>query len=35
MEQERMQNGIPLVDEVQNDLKALAEKMDLFFERKS
>jgi len=31
MEKERMQNGIPLVQTVQNDLKALAEKMDLSF----
>ncbi|MFM2015917.1 MAG: hypothetical protein RIQ51_1407 [Bacteroidota bacterium] len=31
MEKERMQNGIPLVDMVQNDLKALAEKMALAF----
>ena len=31
MEKERMQKGIPLVDAVQNDLKALAEKMDLTF----
>jgi L-2-hydroxycarboxylate dehydrogenase (NAD+) len=29
MEKERMQNGIPLVDAVQNDLSALAEKMNL------
>ena len=31
MEKERMQNGIALVDAVQNDLKALAEKMSLTF----
>jgi LDH2 family malate/lactate/ureidoglycolate dehydrogenase len=31
MEKERMQAGIPLVDAVQNDLKALAEKMSLSF----
>jgi hypothetical protein len=29
-----MQKGIPLVDAVQNDLKALAEKMNLTFELK-
>jgi LDH2 family malate/lactate/ureidoglycolate dehydrogenase len=34
MENERMQKGIPLVDAVQNDLKALAEKMNLTFELK-
>jgi hypothetical protein len=34
MEKERMQIGIPLVDAVQNDLKALAEKMGLSFEFK-
>ena len=34
MEKERMQKGIPLVDAVQNDLKALAEKMNLSFELK-
>jgi hypothetical protein len=34
MEKERMQNGIPLGDAVQNDLKALAEKMNLTFELK-
>ncbi|NBV10475.1 MAG: Ldh family oxidoreductase [Chitinophagia bacterium] len=33
MEKERMQKGIALVDGVQNDLKALAEKMDLNFDR--
>ena len=32
MEKERLHNGIPLVDLVQNDLMALAEKMDLTFE---
>ena len=32
MEKERMQKGIPLVDAVQNDLKALAGKMDLNFD---
>jgi LDH2 family malate/lactate/ureidoglycolate dehydrogenase len=31
MEKERMQKGIPLVGAVQNDLKALAEKMSLSF----
>jgi len=31
MENERMQKGIPLVDAVQNDLKTLANKMDLSF----
>ena len=31
MEKERMQKGIPLVGAVQNDLKALAEKMNLSF----
>lgn len=35
MEIARMQNGIPLVQHVQNDLMALAEKMSLSFERKS
>jgi LDH2 family malate/lactate/ureidoglycolate dehydrogenase len=34
MEKERMQKGIPLVGAVQNDLKALAEKMNLSFELK-
>ena len=34
MEKERMQKGIALVDAVQNDLKTLAEKMDLPFEFK-
>ena len=34
MENERMQNGIPLVDAVQNDLKTLAQKMSLSFELK-
>jgi LDH2 family malate/lactate/ureidoglycolate dehydrogenase len=34
MEKERMQNGIPLVGAVQNDLKTLAQKMHLFFELK-
>jgi LDH2 family malate/lactate/ureidoglycolate dehydrogenase len=34
IENERMQKGIPLVDVVQNDLKALAEKMNLSFELK-
>jgi LDH2 family malate/lactate/ureidoglycolate dehydrogenase len=32
MENERMKDGIPLVNAVQNDLKALAEKMDLNFD---
>jgi LDH2 family malate/lactate/ureidoglycolate dehydrogenase len=32
MENERLQNGIPLVDAVEKDLKALAEKLDLAFE---
>ncbi len=35
MEIARMQNGIPLVQNVQSDLMALAEKMSLSFERKS
>ena len=35
MEIARMQNGIPLVQNVQNDLMALAEKMSLSFECKS
>jgi hypothetical protein len=30
-----MQNGIPIVQAVQNDLSGLAEKMNLSFERKS
>jgi hypothetical protein len=34
MENERMQNGIPLVGAVQNDLKTLAQKMHLSFELK-
>jgi LDH2 family malate/lactate/ureidoglycolate dehydrogenase len=34
MEKERMQNGIPLVQTVQNDLKTLAQKMSLSFELK-
>jgi LDH2 family malate/lactate/ureidoglycolate dehydrogenase len=34
MEKERMQNGIPIVQDVQHDLSGLAEKMNLSFELK-
>jgi LDH2 family malate/lactate/ureidoglycolate dehydrogenase len=34
IENERMQNGIPIVQAVQQDLIALAEKMNLSFELK-